>query len=235
MIYAVILSLLAHAALVAVAGRVAVQSPARGSQIFVTILESVPPPPPPPAPVASGPQEQVVPVRPASAGVAREEKPRERSTPKIARKVEPRERSAPRPPPQIARDGAAAGGASNGMADGVAGGEAGGLAGGVVGGRGRALYGADEVASPPVPISQTRPDYPPLARVRGIEGLVVVEAVVDQRGFIVPSRLRVAESVPFLDEAALRAVERWRFKPGRDRNGDTVRVLVQVPIRFRLR
>lgn len=220
MISAALLSLLAHAGLVELAGRLRVQSPDRASQIFVTMLEAAPPPPPPAAPVAngwSGPGDAV-----------RKERPREPAKAKIARRVEARERSrSSQPRPQVMRAGNAASGTSEGMA--------GGVAGRVLGGGGRTLYRADEVASPPFPIIQTRPDYPPLARARGIEGLVVIEAVVDQRGHIEPASLRVVHSVPVLEEAALRAVEKWKFQPGRNGSGDAVRVLVQVPIRFRLR
>jgi protein TonB len=65
--------------------------------------------------------------------------------------------------------------------------------------------------------------------------LVVVEAVVDRQGSVERERIRVTESIPLLDDAAVGALKNWRFKPGRDESGMPVRVLVQVPVRFRLR
>ena len=176
-----------------------------------------------------------------------EEKPSQTERPKIARKPpqrkperKPKPQAEPQPPLPPANEAPGTADATSaapggGIAGGISGGTAGGVVGGTIGGQGRTLYRADEVASPPEPIAQTIPKYPPLARARGIEGLVVVEAVVDQQGFIEASRLRVVESVSMLDEAAVDALKKWRFKPGRDRHGDAVRVLVQVPIRFRLK
>ncbi|MGD9764497.1 MAG: TonB family protein [Candidatus Binatia bacterium] len=43
------------------------------------------------------------------------------------------------------------------------------------------------------------------------------------------------ESRPPFDAAALDAFRRWRFKPGRDDRGEAVRVVIEQPIRFRLR
>jgi TonB family protein len=43
------------------------------------------------------------------------------------------------------------------------------------------------------------------------------------------------ESKPPFDDAALEAFRKWKFKPGRDQNGQSVRVEVTLPIRFTLR
>jgi protein TonB len=51
----------------------------------------------------------------------------------------------------------------------------------------------------------------------------------------VEHEIKVIESIPILDQAAISAVRQWRFTPGRDRNGTPVRVLLQVPLRFMLR
>jgi protein TonB len=45
----------------------------------------------------------------------------------------------------------------------------------------------------------------------------------------------VIESIPALDGAAIDAVRRWGFAPGRDRAGVPVRTSVRVPLRFVLR
>ena len=63
---------------------------------------------------------------------------------------------------------------------------------------------------------------------------MVLRAVVDGEGRV-EQDIVVAQSVPALDGAAVAALRRWRFAPGRDAAGRPVRVLIEVPIRFQLR
>jgi periplasmic protein TonB len=69
------------------------------------------------------------------------------------------------------------------------------------------------------------------ARIREVEGEVVLEVVVDEAGNMVGPIL-VKESVPLLDAAAIDALKQWRFSPARDRNGNPVRVILDVPLHF---
>jgi protein TonB len=78
------------------------------------------------------------------------------------------------------------------------------------------------------------PTYPPLARARGLEGRVILTAVVDQQGRV-EAAITVTQSMPLLDAAAVEALRQWRFEPGRARDGTPVRVRIEVPIRFQLR
>ena len=77
------------------------------------------------------------------------------------------------------------------------------------------------------------PRYPTVARRRGIEGTVTLEVRVDGAGL--PERVAIARSSgsTLLDEAALEAVRRWRFRPAL-RSGEPVAGIVTVPITFRL-
>ncbi len=76
-------------------------------------------------------------------------------------------------------------------------------------------------------------EYPDIARKAGMEGLVVVQVVVEPDGR--PANPVVARSAgEVLDKAAVEAVMRLRFKPGKQR-GVPVRVRMAIPIRFRLR
>ncbi len=130
---------------------------------------------------------------------------------------------------------ASAGGGGNGNGSGATAGSGSGGAGGGTGGgfgAGSQLYAA--VEHPPVPISRVLPEYPSTARARGLEGEVVLRAIVDRQG-AVEQQVVVVESVPLLDQAAIEALRRWRFEPGRDANNRPVRVVIQVPLRFRLR
>ena len=74
--------------------------------------------------------------------------------------------------------------------------------------------------------------YPEAARQEGVEGRVIVQFVVDEAGGV---RDAVAVRSPDdrLSEAAVDAVERMRFEPGRHR-GQAVAVRFAVPVTFRL-
>lgn len=64
-----------------------------------------------------------------------------------------------------------------------------------------------------VPLSQQPPQYPYKAARRGIEGWVKVRFEVTEKGSV--NKVEVIESEPpgMFDNAAVRAVNRWRFKP----------------------
>ena len=84
-----------------------------------------------------------------------------------------------------------------------------------------------------LPGLQERVEYPEFARRAGIEGQVVVQFVVDERGNVVdPVVLRSPNEL--LSEAALKAVRESRFTPGQQR-GRPVKVRFAVPVTFRLR
>lgn len=83
----------------------------------------------------------------------------------------------------------------------------------------------------PVVITQVRPEYPDIAQQSGMEGQVVVQALVGKDGKV--KDVRIAKSVPVLDEAAMKAVRQWVFKPALS-NNRPVAVWVAVPVRFTL-
>lgn len=88
------------------------------------------------------------------------------------------------------------------------------------------------VIKEPRKIVDVAPVYPPLAVAARIEGVVILEATLDERGNV--DRLRVLRSAPLLDEAALQAVRRWRYTPTL-LNGTPVPVLMTITVRFSLR
>ena len=75
-------------------------------------------------------------------------------------------------------------------------------------------------------------DYPASARNNGVQGLSVLEFVVEKDG--TTSDIQIMKSLhPACDSAAVAAVTRTLFKPGRQ-NGEIVRVKMRLPIRFKL-
>jgi TonB family protein len=82
---------------------------------------------------------------------------------------------------------------------------------------------------PPRVRRQARPKYPREAFDARIEGTVLVEALVDTKGRVV--KVRVIESVPGLDEAALEAVRKWRFDPA-IKGGKPVATIIHMPVKF---
>ncbi len=84
------------------------------------------------------------------------------------------------------------------------------------------------------PVLQTRvePEYPETARRAGIQGVVVLEAVITAGGSV--EGLTVLKSVhPLLDGSAMHAVSRWIYKPATLR-GRAVRVYLTVTVSFHL-
>jgi protein TonB len=83
----------------------------------------------------------------------------------------------------------------------------------------------------PRKLVDVRPVYPPIALSARIEGAVILEAVINERGEI--ERVKVLRSQPLLDGAAIDAVRQWRYTPTL-LNGAPVAVLMTITINFTL-
>ena len=83
---------------------------------------------------------------------------------------------------------------------------------------------------PPKALEITRPEYPPEAFEQGVEGTVLLELVIDAKGKV--ARVKVLESIPQLDDAAIRCAKKWRFKPA-EKDGRPVATTAHAPIAFR--
>lgn len=74
------------------------------------------------------------------------------------------------------------------------------------------VFGKPQKLVPAVALNPEMPTYPKRARSMNIQGFVVLEAELDERGEI--KALRVRESLDHeLDDAAIASVRRWRFQP----------------------
>ncbi|MFO8055837.1 MAG: TonB family protein [bacterium] len=94
-------------------------------------------------------------------------------------------------------------------------------------------YRAPQVSKPPRYLVRKKPAYPRQALDKGVEGVVKIEVVVDERGR--PGRTKVIKSLGSeLDSAAVEAVKKWRFVPAR-MDGERVACKVIVPVVFRIR
>jgi TonB family protein len=75
------------------------------------------------------------------------------------------------------------------------------------------------------------PTYPPEARQAGIQGTVILEAVISEKGTI--TKLHVVSGPKELVQAAMAAVQQWRYKPYL-RMGYPVEVGTEVKVNFSL-
>lgn len=92
---------------------------------------------------------------------------------------------------------------------------------------------AGDQEAAPLYASNPPPEYPMQARRRGLQGVVIVEALIDTKGTVSDLRLARSSGHSILDTAALRSVQRWRFQPGTV-GGRQTAMWVNVPVRFEL-
>lgn len=84
----------------------------------------------------------------------------------------------------------------------------------------------------PEKLSGPTPQYTEMARRAGIEGVVIVEAIIDTSGRV--TNVRVIKPLPMgLDQSAAEAVSQWRFRPA-TLNGKPVDVYYSLTVNFRL-
>lgn len=80
-------------------------------------------------------------------------------------------------------------------------------------------------------ISRPQPRYPPLAKVARIQGLVRLEAFISKTGTI--EQLKVVSGHHLLIQAAVDAVQQWRYRPT-ILNGEPVEVVTTIDVHFTL-
>ena len=83
----------------------------------------------------------------------------------------------------------------------------------------------------PTPTRKVPPVYPDSARQAGVEGTVVIGALVCEHGRVVATR--VIDSIPMLDEAATNCVRQWDFSAANIRDL-RVAAWTIVPVKFSL-
>jgi TonB family protein len=83
----------------------------------------------------------------------------------------------------------------------------------------------------PNPVTQVKPVYPELAREAGVEGFVIVHALIGRDGHVLRVQADSKLSNPLFNDAALDAARRWVFTPALA-NGHAVAVWLAIPFRF---
>lgn len=89
---------------------------------------------------------------------------------------------------------------------------------------------ADGKMEPPVPVRTVAPEVPYQFSRSGETGLVTVNFLVDEQGSVQDPKVEKT-TAPILDEPALKAVKKWKFKPAK-RDGTPVAIRVSIPIKF---
>ena len=87
---------------------------------------------------------------------------------------------------------------------------------------------------PPVAITPIRPIYPEIAQEAGIEGVVIVQAFIDAKGRVKETLILKGVPNTGLDEAAMEAIRKTRFRPAKQRERP-VGVWISIPVNFKLK
>jgi protein TonB len=85
-----------------------------------------------------------------------------------------------------------------------------------------------------IPLVRIEPDYPMRARQRGIEGWVVVQFTITPAGTIKDAKVVQASPPGVFDEAAVRAVSRWKYNPKIEGGVAVERPGIMVRLDFKL-
>ncbi len=124
------------------------------------------------------------------------------------------------------------GGMGNGSGGGVGSGSGGGFGPGSGGGVGGGVFRVGGGVSQPVVIYRVDPEYSEEARKAKYSGTVLLAVVIDTEGHA--RDIHVLKSLGMgLDEKAMEAVQKWKFKPGM-KSGQAVNVRAQIEVNFRL-
>jgi protein TonB len=99
-------------------------------------------------------------------------------------------------------------------------------------GKGIEIFDPSKLDQVPIPRVRVNPQYPFEMRRAGITGEVLVEFIVDSNGDV-RNAFAVRSTQREFETAAVQAVSKWKFKPGR-KGGRNVNTRMQQPISFSL-
>ena len=84
----------------------------------------------------------------------------------------------------------------------------------------------------PKKLKDVAPAYPEDAKAAGVQGVVIIEAVIGTDGKILEAK--VLRPVPMLEKAALEAVQQWEYTPTL-LNGEPVELIMTITVNFVLK
>ncbi|MGD2245743.1 MAG: TonB family protein [Candidatus Aminicenantes bacterium] len=94
------------------------------------------------------------------------------------------------------------------------------------------LLPLDQVDIPPESIKRVNPEYPAVAKRMNIQGTVIINALISEKGDVIDTAIIRGIEGPFrLNEAAQKAVQKWKFKPAMKGN-KAVKVWKPIAIKF---
>jgi len=85
-----------------------------------------------------------------------------------------------------------------------------------------------------MPLVRINPDYPPRAQSRGIQGWVVVQFTITPAGTVKDAKVVAAQPSGIFDDAAVKAVSRWKYNPKVEEGVAVERRGIQVKLTFQL-
>lgn len=135
---------------------------------------------------------------------------------------------------RIASEGqGAAAGMGTGSDGGLGSGQGAGFGPGSGGGSGGGVYHVGGGISAPVPLNSVEAEFSDEARRAKYQGVVLIQMIVDAHGM--PQNPRVVRPLGMgLDQKALEAVRKYRFKPAMKDGRTPVPVMITVEVNFRL-
>lgn len=87
--------------------------------------------------------------------------------------------------------------------------------------------------NPPEKIHAPQPQYTEIARKARIQGVVIVQAIIDKQGNV--TSVKLLKGLPMgLDQAALDAIKQWKFEPATLADGRPVAVYYTLTVNFQL-
>jgi periplasmic protein TonB len=124
------------------------------------------------------------------------------------------------------------GGIGSGSGGGIGSGSGTGLGAGRGGNTGGGVFRVGNGVSAPKLIYQVDPEFSEEARKAKYQGVVILQAIIDQAGR--PTNLRVVHGLGMgLDEKAKEAVAKWKFEPAQ-KDGHPVAVMSNIEVNFHL-
>lgn len=95
------------------------------------------------------------------------------------------------------------------------------------------FFDSGDLDQPPRASSKFPPRYPPSLLKRKQDGRVIVRAMVDENGSVGEVTIKESSGHSEMDQAAMSAIKRWRYKPA-IKGGRKVRAPVVQPFNFKV-